>query len=116
MTYRYCPRCRCEYRAGFDTCTDCGVALVDDLLSEPDAVAAPARSPGLGTTATAVWTGGRGFDAETIRAMLEARGIDAEVWSAGIQHNVGFDSLAEHRVMVRAEDAEEARTLIAGPV
>ena len=24
----HCPRCLAEYRAGFDTCADCGVALV----------------------------------------------------------------------------------------
>ena len=114
MSYRYCPQCRCEYREGFDTCSDCGLGLVDELL--PETVETPTRSPGLGTTATVVWSGGIDFDAQAIRAMLEARGIDAEVWSAGIQHNVPFDTLAEHRVMVRAEDAEEARALITAPV
>jgi hypothetical protein len=110
VTYRYCPECRCEYRPGFDTCSDCGVALVDHLLPEPEEEAH--ESGGLGVTATAVWSGGQGFEAEAIRSMLEANGIGAEVWSAGIGTNTGFDALAAHRVMVKAEDADEARTLL----
>ena len=30
----YCPECRAEYQAGIEKCTDCGVALVEQL---PDA-------------------------------------------------------------------------------
>ncbi len=28
-----CPNCHAEYRAGFTTCADCGIALVEDLES-----------------------------------------------------------------------------------
>lgn len=28
-SYSHCPNCQAEYRAGFDTCSDCGIALVD---------------------------------------------------------------------------------------
>lgn len=31
----FCPKCRCEYRAGFTECVDCGVGLVDSLPPEP---------------------------------------------------------------------------------
>ena len=31
----YCPKCRAEYRDGFEKCADCGVDLVDELA--PDA-------------------------------------------------------------------------------
>ena len=33
----FCPKCRGEYREGFDTCADCHVALVSELppLAEP---------------------------------------------------------------------------------
>ncbi len=31
----FCPQCRTEYREGFETCTDCGVALVSELPPEP---------------------------------------------------------------------------------
>jgi hypothetical protein len=27
-SYSHCPNCQAEYRPGFDTCTDCGIALV----------------------------------------------------------------------------------------
>ncbi len=27
-SYSHCPNCLAEYRPGFDTCTDCGIALV----------------------------------------------------------------------------------------
>ena len=32
----YCPKCRSEYREGFDTCADCQVALVAELPPEPE--------------------------------------------------------------------------------
>ena len=32
----FCPICRDEYRAGFTSCTDCGVALVAQLPLEPE--------------------------------------------------------------------------------
>jgi uncharacterized protein YbaR (Trm112 family) len=34
-----CPSCRAEFRAGFDRCKDCGVALVDPDRLEEEAVA-----------------------------------------------------------------------------
>lgn len=43
----FCPQCRVEYRAGFTRCTDCGVALVDELPLRTDSFEAnPDRSPG----------------------------------------------------------------------
>lgn len=48
-----------------------------------------------------------------VRSLLEANGIDAVVWTAGVGANVPFDDTIAHRVMVKAGDAEQARTLIA---
>ena len=31
----FCPKCRCEYREGFTTCSDCDVSLVSVLPPEP---------------------------------------------------------------------------------
>ena len=31
----YCPKCRTEFRKGFDTCSDCEIPLVDELPPEP---------------------------------------------------------------------------------
>lgn len=93
-------------------CSDCGVALVDDLPPEP--VAEQQRSTmRLGPTATEVWRGFSDLEAHVTRSMLESNGIDAEVWSAGVGANVHFDDTIAHRVMVNAQDAREAKGLIA---
>ena len=44
----FCPQCRVEYRAGFTRCTDCEVALVDELpLARTDSSEGnPGGSPG----------------------------------------------------------------------
>ena len=31
----YCPKCRTEFRKGFDTCSDCDIPLVEELPPEP---------------------------------------------------------------------------------
>ncbi|MCJ7687986.1 MAG: hypothetical protein MUO60_01465 [Clostridiaceae bacterium] len=30
----FCPKCKCEYREGFDYCSDCKIKLVKELPSE----------------------------------------------------------------------------------
>ncbi|MBU3191403.1 hypothetical protein K9O30_18900 [Clostridium bowmanii] len=30
----FCPKCKCEYREGFDFCSDCKIKLVEELTSE----------------------------------------------------------------------------------
>jgi len=30
----FCPKCKCEYREGFDFCADCKIQLVEELPSE----------------------------------------------------------------------------------
>ncbi|MCB2292679.1 hypothetical protein LGK95_03895 [Clostridium algoriphilum] len=30
----FCPKCKCEYREGFDFCSDCKIQLVEELPSE----------------------------------------------------------------------------------
>jgi hypothetical protein len=66
----------------------------------------------LGPTATEVWRGFSDVEAHVTRSMLESNGIDAEVWSAGVGANVHFDDTVAHRVMVKAEDTQEAQGLI----
>jgi hypothetical protein len=34
----YCPKCKCEYREGFTTCSDCKLKLVEQLPEEPEKV------------------------------------------------------------------------------
>ena len=30
----FCPKCKCEYREGFNFCSDCNIELVEVLLNE----------------------------------------------------------------------------------
>jgi len=32
----FCPKCKAEYREGFETCSDCDLKLVHELPPEPD--------------------------------------------------------------------------------
>jgi len=46
MSSRWCPTCGAEYREGFSTCSDCGVALVDTPLAPlPNSPPFGARRP-----------------------------------------------------------------------
>jgi hypothetical protein len=107
----YCPQCRCEYRAGFDVCSDCGVALVEDLppLSVPEEEVATTR---LGPDVVTVWSGYGEMDAHVTSSMLRSHGISSEVWTAGLGANVQFDALVAHRVVVARTDGDTARGLI----
>ena len=101
------PSCRAEYRAGFTVCSDCNLKLVDKL-QEITAAAAPGQ--GLGLSATPVFTTQQMMEANIIRGMLEAGGIEAETWSVGI---TGYGpALETYRVMVRAQDAGKAEALV----
>ena len=116
--YRYCPRCRTEYRPGFEICTDCGVDLVDELPPE-----APADDPDLealqswvGTDPVAVLTTLSEIEAHVARGALVDTGIPASVWSsgAGAQYGHAIPLAAfPHRVMVHKDDEAEARELLA---
>jgi hypothetical protein len=32
----FCPKCKSEYREGFNTCADCGTELIEELSNETD--------------------------------------------------------------------------------
>ena len=114
---RYCPNCGAEYRPGFDRCSDCDVALVDEPLTpEEDLNASDAEL-------TEVYSSGRSIDAEVVRSMLEGHGIEARLWGGGLGQWRMESALTEmtgvpnafnaHRVMVSPEQADDARALVA---
>jgi hypothetical protein len=39
----FCPKCKCEYREGFNFCSDCKIELVAELPSEELFVASPSK-------------------------------------------------------------------------
>lgn len=103
----FCPSCHAEYRDGFTACSDCNLELVDKLQ---EIAAATAPGQGLGLSATPVLTTQKMMEADIVRGMLEAGGIEAETWSVGV---TGYGSgLETYRVMVRAQDAGEAEALL----
>ena len=63
-----CPNCKCEYIRGVTECADCGVALVDAIGPETDAI--PKNVP-----IVAVWRGTDPADCGKVRAALENAGI-----------------------------------------
>jgi hypothetical protein len=121
LGYRYCPECRSEYRPGFETCADCGVPLVHELPPEPQPFPRT-HEPHLGPDPVAVFASARDLNAEMVRGVLEGCGIAARVWSSGYESYTGRGAVGQmagiaaglgYRVMVRAEDAEVAREIIA---
>ena len=55
------------------------------------------------------------INAQVIRSMLEGSGIDSMISgeSTRITHGFTVDGLAEVRILVRSEDAERAKELVA---
>jgi hypothetical protein len=120
--YRYCPRCRCEYRPGFDICTDCGVDLVDVRPGSqtPGEVGAGADAEALqswvGSDPVAIYTTLNEVEAHVVRSALVAADIPSMVFSSGHGGYYGHAiSLAAfpHRVMIHKDDEAEARELLA---
>jgi hypothetical protein len=110
--YRYCPRCRCEYRPGFAVCADCGVDLVDELPPEADDTAVDrdleALQSWVGTDPVAVLVTMNGVQADLARSVLVGAAIPSSVW--GMSHHAGWEPF---RVMVHKDDEIEARELLA---
>jgi len=118
--YRYCPQCRCEYRPGFEICTDCGVELVDGSPNEQ-----PDPTPGTDYDQLTSWVGtdpievfrGTEVDAALVRGALIDADIPAAVWSSGYGAYIGHSAAAgmfSSRVMVHKDDEAEAREIVAG--
>lgn len=109
--YRYCPRCRSEYRPGFTICADCGVELVDELPGpepgERDAGLEQLQS-WVGPDPVAVMVTNDPMEGHLARAALVAADIPSIVWETGHPHLRG-----PIRVMVHREDEAEARELLA---
>lgn len=66
----WCPKCRLEYREGFENCNDCGVPLVDELPPEEPA---PTFEPE--DTPVFLVSSADGFEADILAAKLEAFGV-----------------------------------------
>ncbi len=119
----FCPTCRQEYVEGALTCSDCGVVLVPALpplppVEGPEVERAEAEEAGradAGAELVEVWRSHGEIEAQVIRALLESHGIRSTFRGEALRITHGFtmDGLAEVRILVRSEDAERAREIIA---
>lgn len=111
----WCPSCGAEYRPGFTECSDCGVALVDELPPEPERESERKLIFGgqaLGADLVQAHSGSR-VDSELIRSVLEGSGIECTLWGTGSSYlpETGAKQSAV-RVMVRPADLERAKEVI----
>jgi len=99
----FCPECEAEYEQGVGTCTDCGVALVDELPAEeiPDSAdGEPVPLRNFSNTA----------EANMVKDLLEENGIRAFV-SGGDFTVVPSEFLGEIVLMVDERDLDRAKSL-----
>lgn len=111
---KYCPNCGAEYRPGYEDCSDCQVALVDEPL---EIVAASEIRPTV-QDPVVVFRSGRRMDAEIVRSRLEGDGLDARIWSSGLGPWMTVSALPEitgvptdfnsHQVVVDPNDLDRA--------
>lgn len=97
----FCPKCRAEYRDGFNICSDCNVELIDELppLPEPEFVDFDEI---LGTYNPA--------DVVFLKSLLESEGI--QYFFKG-EHFMYMRPLADPvRLMVRKDQVEDAIELV----
>jgi hypothetical protein len=105
----FCPECRLEYRPGFSECSDCGVALVDELPLEPrrarpaaliDVVVARVHGQAL---------------AQMWAELLSNEGIASRMHPiTGVVDTV-YPTDTAYELVVAASQAERARTILPPP-
>jgi len=107
----FCPQCGAEYREGFDQCSDCQVALVEQ--APPEAVVE------YGNVVTVLETADRAL-LMVAKSVLESAGIEFFATGEGVQDlfaagrlGTGFNPMTGPvHLQVRPECAEEARALL----
>ena len=107
----FCPRCKAEYRAGFVKCSDCDIALVDELPENRRSERARAELHDV--ELVVVRTYSTVVDAELAKSALESVGIDSMVRS----DNEGSQSPAltisrGAELLVRQDDVEAAEDIL----
>lgn len=112
----FCPKCREEYRTGFDVCANCGVQLVDE---KPDPEPKPARHNI--EISTVLETSDAGLIA-VAKSVLEDAGIPFMVRGEHIQDLFGVGRFPGNinvlvgpvELQVDARDLDEASAVLEG--
>ena len=105
----FCPSCRDEYREGFTHCAECGAELVEELPPEP-------AEPRIGPELVQVFEAHGYMQAEMVRGVLEASGIESlltgDGGAIGQMYPLSAGPLSRIFVLVRLEDAPRAVEVI----
>ena len=104
----FCPQCESEFRPGFARCEECDVDLVESLPEKPKPPPVPVPSFHVVYTTTDL------VEAETVRILLEGRGIEAEVQNrySGFSAIDLPTSASPFEITVPAADALEASKIL----
>lgn len=107
-----CPNCGSEYRPEYTHCNDCDVDLVEPLPPEP---------PPPQIDLVKIFESGNPAVIPVVESVLTDAGIEFMTQSESIQHLFGWGTFGSNlnyvigpvHFLVREEDAEEARALVA---
>jgi len=105
----FCPKCKAEYRVGFLRCSDCDIALVD-RLPEPEEAPRDVRPH---AELVVIRTFEKLLDADFAKSVLEAAGIESEVWHGHrgqLSPELGLPIGIQ--LLVRSEDAAAADEIL----
>ena len=110
-----CPQCGTEYRQGFGKCNDCDILLIDEgKYQEMQEKEEAEREKYRLMDIVRVHSVQGQPEADLLRSLLEANGIESFTKSRAVQsvHPFTVDGLGEIRILVREEDADKAGRII----
>ncbi len=99
----FCPKCRTEYRKGFESCSECHTPLVAELSPEEESIPEFVDYEEILATFNP-------FDIALIKSLLDPEGI--LYFFQGEQFSYVRPLADPVRLMVAKEDAEEAREIL----
>jgi Putative prokaryotic signal transducing protein len=113
-----CPTCGADYVPGFTECSDCLMPLVDSLPEpkpkpQPDPVSRPNQHPAALTDAVCVYRSGHRGRLAVAKSVLQSADVPFVVLNEALQTLTGLVGIAPVEILVSAEDAEDARLLLA---
>ena len=92
----YCPKCKAEYVEGIPVCADCGIALIQELPTEPPLGSAEYEEiPGVLNAS----------DVALIKSLLDSESLEFYIEGEFSQYGL-------HRLMVLKEQVDEAKEIL----
>ncbi len=85
----FCPKCKCEYREGFNECTDCLVPLVAELQDEAPQEEQSLKEPPQDFQFIQLQESSNPAEISYLQSILEAEGIPFHI-SGGFMGSAGI--------------------------